>query len=61
MSYKRQEVYDPLIPNIWVMLQNLDKKGLLVRKYRLAVNSPQISTEIHERTDQPSSISSPSL
>jgi hypothetical protein len=32
--------HNPCIPYIWIMLENLDKKGLLVRKLRPAVIMP---------------------
>jgi hypothetical protein len=43
-QYRREFVYDPLIPYIWIMLDKLDKKGLLIPKLRPAA-MPQPSNQ----------------
>ena len=35
----------PCIPFIWIMLENLDRKGLLIRKYRTTCTTPISQTK----------------
>jgi hypothetical protein len=40
ITYRRELCYEPLIPYVWVLLDRLDKKGLLIPKLRPAVKMP---------------------
>lgn len=40
ITYRQEYCYEPIIPYIWILLDRLDKKGLLIPKLLPAVKMP---------------------